>query len=94
VNAYAQRVGDDCERWIDRRRRREVAAVDDVKVVDLVGAAVDIERRGLLFDYRPILEAEPPTWPWGGGKPIDARRVVGCDDIGQIARRSDREARV
>src|SRR5262249_8657849 len=41
--ADAQGVGDDGERRIDRRARREEAGVDRVEVVHLVRAAVDVE---------------------------------------------------
>src|SRR2546422_4857817 len=46
VLAHTQRVGHDRERRIDGGARRKERRVDDVKVVDFVGAAVRIQRRG------------------------------------------------
>src|SRR5581483_3600034 len=46
VIAGAQSVGDDGERWVYRRARRKETAVHDIKVVDLMGLAVNVEGRG------------------------------------------------
>ena len=43
--ADAQRVGNDGQGRVDRRARRKEAAVDDIQIVDLVRAAIDVERR-------------------------------------------------
>src|ERR1044072_4499301 len=44
--ADAQRVGDDRERGIDRTARDKKAAVDDVKVIEVVCLAVHVEGAG------------------------------------------------
>jgi hypothetical protein len=45
--ADPQRIGDDRQGRVDSGARHEKAAVDDVEVVDLVRAAVDVECRAL-----------------------------------------------
>src|SRR5271166_2787755 len=47
VIAHAQRIGHDRQRRVYRRARREKAAVDDVKILEIMGFAIHIERRGL-----------------------------------------------
>jgi hypothetical protein len=39
----ADRVGDDGEQWIDRAAAGEEAGVDDVKILEVVCFAVDVE---------------------------------------------------
>ena len=43
----ADRIGDDREGRIDRGARAEKAGVDDVEIIDLVAAAIDVKRRAL-----------------------------------------------
>src|SRR6516162_1105928 len=45
VIGHADGVGDDRQGRIDRGAGAEEAAVDDVEIVDLVAAAIDVERR-------------------------------------------------
>jgi 4-hydroxy-2-oxoheptanedioate aldolase len=45
VVADAQRVGNDGQGRVDRRARRKKTGVDDIQIVDLVRAAIEVERR-------------------------------------------------
>jgi hypothetical protein len=48
-----QRVGDRDERRVDRADAREDARVDDVQVVELVGAPIRVEDRGRRISAEP-----------------------------------------
>src|SRR5271165_836668 len=47
VITHAQRVGHDRQRRIHRRARREEAAIDDVKILEIMGFAIHIQHRSL-----------------------------------------------
>jgi hypothetical protein len=47
VVANAQGIGHDRQRRIDRAAGREEAGINDVQIVDVVGSAIRVERRGL-----------------------------------------------
>src|SRR5271169_4863436 len=49
VIAHTQRIGHDRQRRVYRRARREKAAVDDVKILEIMGFAIHIERRSLAI---------------------------------------------
>jgi hypothetical protein len=53
VIADAQRIRRNCQRRVDRRARTEKAAIDHVEIVDVVSAAVDVERRRLRIPTEP-----------------------------------------
>src|SRR5271167_3355839 len=46
VIAHAQRIGHDRERWVHRRARREEAAIHDVEILEIMGLAIRVQRRG------------------------------------------------
>ena len=92
--AHAQRVRDDGEGRIHRATRREEARIDDVEVVDLMGAAVRIERGGLRILAKPhgaVLMCHP-----GQGNPSrhvrlerDQVLVIALDVLGPTAERKE-----
>ena len=43
--AYAQRVGDDCQGWIDSSNGREKTGVGNIEVIDFMSLAIDVEDR-------------------------------------------------
>ena len=61
--ADPQRVGDDRQRRVYRSARRKKAAIDDIKVVDLVRPAIDVERRR----FRVMPEADRTVLVTGAG---------------------------